>query len=1055
MCTKCAFSKFCHKKGVAYTHHLALYVTFFKNLLRRNVLVTKVIIFAFRPRLGPRRGAVLFLYFHLQLPQGALSMKNISSFRTILLTSACAVLGACSGSGNNSNSGSTGSVTIGGGDTGTGSAVTFSFVPSGFTCPTGTTQGTQTVGDAEIEACLISAGTLQSDVTLPGISSGSRVGYLLQGSVFVGENAVNNPAAVSTTLTIEAGAILMGANGEDALIVNPGSQIEAVGTSSQPIVMTSASDAADGSVDDGLVANSRDAKGEWGGLVINGLAKINDCNTSTNVPGTTDCVKTGEGGSGLFGGDDDADDSGTLAYVRVQYAGFEFSGEDELNGIAFQGVGSGTDVSYIQVHNGEDDGVEFYGGTVSPKYVVVTGADDDSIDWTDGWRGDLQYALVVQDNVSNDRAIEADNRGNDVNVGEAEGVVSNPTVSNFTFFGSTFDSSDVKSADGIKLRAGTNANIANGIIVGFKGDGIDFDRTNEYEDSSGAVIGTEDGNATPTLQSIFIAENGRTYDTDGGTLFTASASNVAGAFSTMDGVIPGAAELAVSPTDISTGTTLDVPTFIGAFPGTATNDSNWASDWTVEGSIPGATAAACPAGTTVSADSVPTGRFEQLVCIVPNSIETDITLTAGNLYKFAGSVFVGEDAGPDAANPDASAATATLTIEAGVTVYGENGEDAIIVSRGSQLVAEGTVDAPITLTSQSDVLGTVAADDKGEWGGLVLNGRAPINDCNTSTNTPGTIGCVKTGEGGSGLFGGNEPTDSSGSLEFVVVKYAGFEFSGEDELNGIAFQGVGNGTTVDYIQVHNGEDDGVEFYGGTVDAKHVLITGADDDSIDWTDGWLGSIQYALVVQDDVSNDRAIEADNRGNDVNVGEAQSLVSTPTIVNFTFLGAEAATDAAAKSSDGIKLRAGTGAILANGIVVGFNQGVDFDRSNDYEDATGAVIGSEDGNATPELFSIYVGDNGGSSYDTDGGTLFTASATNVDGMTDRNMNGFIPTATLTGLITPTDVSTLTFPSYADNSADIEAAAYVGAFDPTSESNDDNWATGWSFDLSTANIID
>jgi hypothetical protein len=963
-------------------------------------------------------------------------MKHLSLRSSLVLSAACLALAACSGGGSNSNNGSTGPVTVGGGGGGGGTSADVSFIPAGFTCPTGTSAGTNTVGTTSVEACVIPAGTITSDLTLTGLSGGNPVGYFLEGSTFIGENLISNSAGATAVLTIEAGAIIIGANGEDALFINPGSQIEAIGTAANPIVMTSATDAADGSVDDGLVNGSSTAKGEWGGLVINGLARINDCNVSTATPGTAACNKTGEGGSGLFGGDNDADDSGELRYVRVQYAGFRFNGEDELNGIAFQGVGSGTDVNFIQVHNGNDDGVEFFGGTVNAKNVVVTGADDDSIDWTDGWRGDLQFALVVQDDVSADRGIEGDNRGNDTNVGEAEGVVSNPQISNITFFGSS--ASAASPSDGIKLRAGTNANIANAIVVGFGlGDGLDFDRNN---DIGGGTIVT--ANATPTIQSMFVAENGSPFDSDGGTLFNANATNSSQAASTLDGVIPGTAENSVTPTDISGGgNTLSSTNFIGAFdPNTESNASNWTTGWTLDGTVPGAVNTGCPTGTAdtgAPADFGITGRTETRVCQLPNTITSDLTLVRGNLYTFAGSVFIGNDAGPDADNPTAPAVT--LTVDPGVTVYGAAGEDAIIVNRGSRLVAQGAQAAPIIFTSLSDLDGTVAATAKGEWGGLVINGRALINDCNVSTATPGTIDCEKTGEGGSGLFGGNRDTDDSGVLSFVQVKFAGFRFNGEDELNGIAFQGVGSGTQVDHIQVHNGNDDGVEFFGGAVNAKYVVVTGADDDSIDWTDGWRGSVQYALVIQDNVSADRGIEGDNRGNDPNVGEAEGVVSNPSVANFTFFGSS---DAAASPGDGVKLRAGTDGFLANGIIVGFaGDGVDFDRDNDI--GGGTIV---TGNATPEIFGTYAGNNGGGAdqADSDGATIFVAANGNAADETTSNMDGFIPNATLQGLITVNDDLAAADPN-------LEDADYVGAFDPATETNTDNWTTGWTFNVSTS----
>jgi len=131
----------------------------------------------------------------------------------------------------------------------------------------------------------------------------------------------------------------------------------------------------------------------------------------------------------------------------------------------------------------------------------------------------------------------------------------------------------------------------------------------------------------------------------------------------------------------------------------------------------------------------------------------------------------------------------------------------------------------------------------------------------------------ESGEGSSGLFGGNSETDNSGNLLYTRVSFAGNLINDEDELNGIAFQGVGNGTVVDFIQVHNNADDGVEFFGGTVNVKHVVLTGNGDDSMDWTDGWTGKAQYVLIDQADDAGDRAIEGDNRSSN---SKMQVLIS-----------------------------------------------------------------------------------------------------------------------------------------------------------------------------------
>ncbi|MEQ1505794.1 MAG: hypothetical protein ABMB14_26400, partial [Myxococcota bacterium] len=283
------------------------------------------------------------------------------------------------------------------------------------------------------------------------------------------------------------------------------------------------------------------------------------------------------------------------------------------------------------------------------------------------------------------------------------------------------------------------------------------------------------------------------------------------------------------------------------------------------------------------------------VCVLTGVIVKDTTLTADKQWVLSGGVFVGNDIDET-----------VLTIEPGTTIYGENStRGMLVVTRGSKLIAEGTKDAPIVFTS-SKAPGSRA---RGDWGGLILNGRAPINNC-----AEGTTGvCEQFGEGGTGYFGGTDADDSSGSLSYVRVEFAGTLISPDNELNGIAFQGVGRGTSVDYLQVHMNADDGMEFFGGTVEWKHLLVTGVGDDCLDWTDGWQGKGQFFVGQQFDDSGDQGIEADNNAED---NEA-SPRSTPTLSNLTLIGSPDST-----SSDyGALLREGTAGSLHNVILTGFN--------------------------------------------------------------------------------------------------------------------------------------
>jgi hypothetical protein len=274
-------------------------------------------------------------------------------------------------------------------------------------------------------------------------------------------------------------------------------------------------------------------------------------------------------------------------------------------------------------------------------------------------------------------------------------------------------------------------------------------------------------------------------------------------------------------------------------------------------------------------------------CIVGGEQNGDLTLTNEITWLIQGQLVINDGA--------------SLTIEPNTEIIGGTlgDTDTLVVKPGGKIFAEGTANNPIIMRG-------LDAMTRAEWGGVVINGRAPINGC-----AEGVDPCTAQGEGNSGEYGGNDPHDSSGVLRYVVVSNAGRQFSEENELNGIAFQGVGDGTTVEYIQVHLNEDDGVEFFGGTVNAKYLVLTGIGDDSLDWTQGWQGKAQYVIAKQYTDNGDQGIEADNNG-DANDSLPRAM---PMLANMTFIG-QSNTDI------GFLLREGTGAHIANAIATGFGE-------------------------------------------------------------------------------------------------------------------------------------
>ena len=725
--------------------------------------------------------------------------------------------------------------------------------------------------------------------------NGKPVMYAVSGGLEVGgitSASKQARGADDVVLTIEPGAVLFGQSGSDYLVVHRDAKIMAEGTAAKPIIMTSLQD----------VVGEETSAGQWGGVVILGNAPSNKCPTDGS-----DCALQVEGveEGAVFGGTDWEDDSGTMTYVVVKYAGYEISPDNELNGITFGGVGSGTTLDYIQVHANADDGVEFFGGAASVKHLVLTGNRDDSVDWDNGFKGMLQHVYI--EHASNageaNRAIEADNDGSTPD----KDPQSNPTISNMTIIGNNFDTAD-KDSEGIYLREGTAAKIFNTVVTGPSemGECLEF----EGGDTSSVTVDNANSDKIVIQNSIMACTNDENFKdskaADGSVLldletwFTAEESNSVSTSILIDetGVPDANSPLIAADAGQDVATTQDAwfdsVDYIGALDG----DTDWRQGWafgfgggivTAEPVVEG-----CPTGTT----SITPADGSTTTCEISGTITSDLTLTSNNLYALNGPVFVGED----------KASSATLSIEAGTTIFGRSGGDYLVVSRDSQIEANGSRTAPITFTSSEDIAGEETG--AGQWGGIVILGNAQSNKCPTDGSD-----CALQVEGveEGAVFGGTDDEDNSGSLRYVVVKHAGYEIAPDNELNGVTFGGVGSGTKVEYLQVHENADDGVEFFGGTVNLKYVVLTGNQDDSVDWDNGYRGNMQYVLVKHDanNGAANRAIEADNDGST----PAKTPQSNPTIANMTIIGN--AFDTADKDSEGIYLREGTKAQLHNFVV------------------------------------------------------------------------------------------------------------------------------------------
>ncbi|WEK71576.1 MAG: hypothetical protein P0Y62_08415 [Candidatus Chryseobacterium colombiense] len=310
------------------------------------------------------------------------------------------------------------------------------------------------------------------------------------------------------------------------------------------------------------------------------------------------------------------------------------------------------------------------------------------------------------------------------------------------------------------------------------------------------------------------------------------------------------------------------------------------------------------------------GSTENL--ILSGKITSNLTLKANNIYKLRGLVYVTNGA--------------TLTIEPGTKIVGEADKNgALIITRGSKIMAEGTAANPIIFTSEKP------SPKRGDWAGLVILGAAPTN---ASFNGQAGVGEIEGGinnSEGLGLYGGTNAADNSGVLKYVRVEYAGYAFLPDKEINGITFGGVGNGTTVDYVEVAYANDDSFEWFGGTVNCSHLIAYKGLDDDFDTDNGFSGKIQFGIAVRDsqiaDVSGSNAFESDNDAN----GSSLTPQTGATFSNMTIIGpinSTSATNTNAGSinalfQNALQIRRNSSISVFNSVFTGYPVGLFIDAT------------------------------------------------------------------------------------------------------------------------------
>lgn len=535
-------------------------------------------------------------------------------------------------------------------------------------------------------------------------------------------------------LIIPAGTIIVSQVGTDRYIaVEQGGKIDIQGTSSSPVVMRSENNSA----------------GDWGGLLL--------CGKATTTEGVNAIAEVG---GLIYGGTDDADNSGSIEYLLIRGAGAQINSESQYNGLTLYAVGSGTHISNVAVIDGADDGIEFFGGTVSASNLYFENNEDDSVDWTEGWNGTITNTYV-RNTKPFSTAVEADGDNN------------NPKLINFTAVSTV-------GGTALQFKKQSGSTITGLSLIGYS-----------------TIIDMKDGGS---LSNIII-----------------------------DGEIADANKGYDNPP------TVDLSLF------------SWATE-------------------NVSDTSV-----------LPNSITGTMELNSNLVYLLQGTTLVKSGG--------------KLIIPAGTTIISETGTDKYIaVEKGGKIEVNGTNEKPVIMRS--------AASNPGDWGGLLL--------CGEGITTEGVDAIAEVG----GLvYGGTNSDDSSGKIEYLVIKGAGAQINSESQYNGLTLYAVGSGTSISNVAVINGADDGIEFFGGSVSATNLYFENNEDDSVDWTEGWNGTITNTYILNNVSGFSTAIEADGDNNN------------PSIVNLT-----AINTGSPGSGTAIQFKKQSGGTFSNILLEGYGTNIDM---------------------------------------------------------------------------------------------------------------------------------
>ena len=722
-----------------------------------------------------------------------------------------------------------------------------------------------------------------------------------------------------------------------SLVVERGGQIEIEGESNAPVVFTSAK------------AAGQRTRGDWGGILIAGRSSHNLLNGTDNNNVQMEGFNNVSFDNTLarFGGNDINDNSGSIEYLRIEFGGVAFEANKEINGFTLGAVGAETIINHVQVSFSGDDSFEWFGGTVNSKYLIAWQGTDDDFDTDNGYGGISQFGIGVRDSAyydlsyslpsgsSTSEGFESDN--------EATGTANvrpytNAVFSNYTMVGPVPVGSKYSSMNattkaafrrGARVRRNSSLRIVNSIFMGYRNflmiDGDSCVRNTNYPEALDLV--TPNTPVDVTTHSISYANNlivntaaafTSTTDTTANGLVEVSRGAGSAAkleaitnwvreggplANTIDPVPFTQSSLLINPVSASKSPNfrpvasspalagpnfddnptlanfnLEATSYVGAL--APDEASDWTKGWTnfdpIHASYPD------PTDTTTL-----NGLISSLPVPGEVNITNTVTLDPSQVYLLKGLVVVRD--GGKLVIPAGTVIRATADLNATPKNYAS-----IVVERGGDIQIDGTSNNPVVITSAK----AAGQRNRGDWGGLLIAGKSRHNLLNgTDNNNIQMEGFNNvTFDNTLARFGGTDINDNSGSITYLRLEFGGVAFEVNKEINGLTLGAVGAGTVIDHVQVSFSGDDSFEWFGGTVNSKHLIAWKGTDDDFDTDNGYAGLAQFGIGVKDSAyydltyslpsgsSTSEGFESDNEATGTaNVAPATNCVFS----NFTMVG------------------------------------------------------------------------------------------------------------------------------------------------------------------------